>query len=58
MHTYTEHLIGLLSNAALNTVSEAEKTRLVKCYISIMSEIYEQLNHFAGYGNVLNKLTV
>jgi len=30
MHTYTEHLIGLLSNAALNTVSEAEKTRLVK----------------------------
>jgi len=57
-NAYTEHLIRFLSNPAFKTASEAEKTRLVKCYISIMSEIYEQLNHFAGYGNVLNKLTV
>ena len=29
-NAYAEHLIGLLPNPALNTASEAEKTRLVK----------------------------
>ena len=55
---YWKYMTGLLMNPALNTASNAEKTRLVKRCVSIIPEIYFGLHKVAGYENVLNQLTV
>ena len=55
---YREYLLGLLQNPSLNSFTETEKTKLVKKCVSIVPEVFFDLDKVKGYENVKNKLTV
>ena len=57
-NNYHKYLLGLLENSALNLSNNEEKVRLAKRCVSIVPEVYFDLNKNVSYKNVLNKLTV